>query len=73
MATIKDKRFPILFLIIALVLTLGIFLIDFLKVSITGHAVASGGVGTPFAFALPWILLVVFALVVGVFALKHVK
>lgn len=65
----RDKRFPIVFIIVALVLTFGVFLINSLSVTMTGYAVNGGE--TTFAFVLLWILLIVFTLIVGALALKH--
>jgi len=63
----RDKRFPILFLFLAIVLTFGTFLVSSLIPTITG-----GSIGTFFSgWTAAWIILLIFAIFIGAALLLH--
>ena len=70
MAGVKDKEFPILFILIAIIATFGIPLLISSGTTITGQAIGSE---IPFTWTLPWILLIIFAIIAGIIVLREEK
>ena len=65
----KDKKFPIIFLILALVVTFGFFLINPITATITGAAIGADSYG----WTMVWTALIIISVFVGMIVLHEEK
>ncbi len=65
----KDKKFPIIFLILALVVTFGFFLTITMIPTITGAAIGSAFSG----WTIIWTTLIIISVFVGIVVLRKEK
>jgi len=64
----RDKRFPIIFLVLAIVSTLGIFFVSSMSMTITGAAIGSIFSG----WTIIWAILILVTIFIGI-SILHKK